>query len=259
MQTNLEDIIRAYLNNQLPPEEKQTFEQRLSDDPVFAAQAAEVATLQAAIQEAGDQELEAQLTTYSKELKQMDATVFPSPAPNINIRKLTSYSRIVYAAAVLIGLIVIVLPLWLMNRSGTSVAAVTTEEIYAANFTIPPVPEARSNDKQSAWRQSYGQGDYKTAVTQLEALLADATFTGRSEAYLHLGIAQLALGNADDALPALTQVREESFDWESAQWYSALALLKLKRLDAAKQILHQISKQNMHPHHKQAKSVLERL
>ena len=258
MQENLNDIIRDYLKNQLPPAEKTAFEQRLSDDPDFAIQAAEAATLQAGIEAEGDRELEAKLLSYSKELNQMNATVFSSPPTSINIRKLTSYSRMVYAAAVLIGLIVVVLPLWLMNRSGSTITA-SPKEIYANNFTIPPVPEARSNDEPVQWRQSYARADYKTTAAQLEGLLSDATFTGRSEAFYYLGIAQMALGNFDAAHTALEQVREESFDWESAQWYSALALLQLNKMDAAKQLFDQISKQNTHPNQRQAKAILEGL
>lgn len=259
MERNLQEIVQAYLNNQLPPEETDAFEQRLANDPDFAARAAEEASLQAALQTEGDQELEAKLLTYAKELNQMDVTLSTSaPAPG-NTRKLTAYSRLVYAAAVLVGIIVILLPLWLMKHQGITTPVESPEEIYATNFSIPPVPEARSADGQAPWRQPYAQGDYKTTVQQLEALLADPTFTSRSEAFYYLGIAQLALGNSDAALQALAQVREESFDWEAAQWYSALALLERQRLQEAKHLFQQISKQTTHPQQKQAAEILKRL
>lgn len=258
MQTNMNDIIRAYLTDQLPPAERDAFEQRLTDDPEFAAEAAETATLYAAIQAEGDRELEAKLITYAKPQHQMDATVmYPNPTKT-NIRKMTSYARIVYAAAVLVGLIVVILPLWLMNRSDATITA-TPEEIYATNFTIPPAPEARGAEQATQWRRHFARGDYKTTIAQLEGLLADTTFTGRSEAFYYLGIAQLASANPEAALQALAQVREESFDWDSAQWYSALAQLKLGQTDAARQTLTRISNQPNHVHQKQAKELLEQL
>ncbi len=258
MQTNMNDIIRAYLTNQLPPAERDAFEQRLSDDPEFAAEAAEAATLYEAIQTEGDLALEAKLITYAKAQHQMDATVIYSNPTKTNIRKMTSYARIVYAAAVLVGLIVVILPLWLMNRSDATITA-TPEEIYATNFTIPPVPEARGAEQATQWQRHFARGDYKTTIAQLEGLLADTTFTGRSEAFYYLGIAQLASGNPEAALQALAQVREESFDWDSAQWYSALAQLKLGQTDAARQTLTRISNQTNHVHQKQAKEILEQL
>lgn len=251
-------LIKRYRTGQLPPEEKTAFELRLASDPEFAAEAAEAAEFLAAVQEEGDQALEQQLIQYSKELNGMTATI-SSPQPTAtNVRKMTSYSRIVYAAAVLIGLIAVVLPLWLINRPGTMTVPVA-EEVYAANFTIPPAPEARSEGANAEWREAFARKDYASAAAQLESMLADTTFTGRSEAFLYLGIAQLALNQPEKALPALKQVSEDSFDWESAQWYSALALLKLKRLDDAGQLLDRIARQTDHPYRQQADTIRKQL
>ncbi|MBK8923335.1 MAG: hypothetical protein IPM81_17795 [Saprospirales bacterium] len=259
MQEEIIDLVRKYLANQLPPEEKAAFEQRLAADPAFAAAAAETATVFKALVAAGDRELEEKLMALSKELNQMNASALTPNRTSVNIRAMTSYSRIIYAAAVLVGLLVIVLPLWLMNRPDGA-APDAPEDIYAANFTIPPAPEARSEESSAAkWRQAFAQGDYKTSVAQLEGLLADTTFTGRSEASLYLGIAQLALDNPGAALQALRQVNSDSFDWESAQWYSALALLKSNRIEEAKQVFRRIAGQNAHPHHNEAKKILSEL
>lgn len=253
------DIVRKYLANQLPPEEKAAFEQRLAADPAFAAAAAETATVFNAIAAAGDQELEEKLKALSKELNQMNAIASTPNSTSANIRTMTSYSRIIYAAAILVGLLVVVLPLWLMNRPDGA-APDAPEDIYAANFTIPPAPEARGDDGAGQrWRPAFARGDYKTAAAQLEGLLADTTFTGRSEASLYLGIAQLALDDPGAALQTLSRVSSDSFDWDSAQWYSALALLKSKRVGEARQIFARIAGQNSHPYQHAAKKILNGL
>ena len=255
MKKNLDKLIRAYLLNQLSPEEKQALEQRLAADPAFAAEAAEAATLQAAIQAEGDRLLEAQLLDYANTLKQ-GATLSVVPGTKSKIRKISPYSRILYAAAILAGILAVALPLLLLNRGG----AESPEKIYAANFSIPALPETRSGDAPAEWRRHYTGRDYQAAASRLETLLADPAFTtGRSEAALYLGVSLLAQDKFEAALKAFGQVSADSYDWEAAQWYSALAMLRLKRLDAAKQSLERIARQQTHPNRKQAARILEQL
>jgi anti-sigma-K factor RskA len=246
----LYESLRKYRLNQLSAEEKAAFEQQLNDDPVFAAGVAEYATMLAAIQQEGDRQLETQLSEQAKILLQTEEQ------PNLQtskVRTMTTFRRILYAAAAVIVLLLVALPFWLNNRDSQ-----TPEQIFAAHFSVPSVPEVRDATPQ-AWREAYTKGDYQQAVASLNTLLADQTFTQRSEASLYLGVSQLALGNASEALAAFQKVSQDSYDWESAQWYSALALLKLGKKDEAKIIVDDIVHRSGHPHNKEAKEVFSEL
>lgn len=246
----LYESLRKYRLNQMSAEEKADFEQRLTNDPAFASEAAEYATILDVIRLEGDRQLDAQLSEQAKILFQTEAR------PNLltsKTRNMMTFRRILYAAAAAVVLLLIALPFWLNNR-----VSQTPEQIFAAHFTAPLAPEVRDASRQ-AWREAYAKGDYQQTVGELNTLLADQTFTQRSEASLYLGVSQLALGNANEALAAFKQVSRDSYDWESAQWYSALAFLKLGKKDDAKIIVDDIVHQSGHPYNKEAKEVLAEL
>lgn len=242
----LYESLRKYRLNQLSAEEKADFERRLANDPAFASEVAGYATMLAAIQQEGDRQLDTQLSGYAKELSQTESQ-------SSKIQTMTTYRRILYAAAAAVALLLIALPFWLNNRAGQ-----TPEQIFAAHFTAPSAPQVRDAAPQ-AWREAYAKGDYQQAATELSTLLADQTFTQRSEASFYLGVSQLALGNASEALTTFKQVSRDSYDWEPAQWYSALALLKLSKKDDAKIIIDDIVHQSGHLYNKEAKEVLTEL
>ncbi|GAB4487521.1 MAG: hypothetical protein OHK0019_02670 [Saprospiraceae bacterium] len=246
MNETLYESLRKYRLNKMSAEEKADFEQKLANDPAFATEVAEYATVLAALQQEGDRQLDAQLSGYAKELLQTGFQ--PS-----KVRRMTTFRRILYVAAAAVALLLVAIPFWLNNR-----VSQTPEQIFAAHFTPLPAPEVRDASPQ-AWREAYAKGDYQRAVGELNTILADQTVTQRSEASLYLGVSQLALGNTKEALAAFRQVSRDSYDWESAQWYSALALLKLGKKDDAKIIVDDIVHQSGHPYNKEAKAVLAEL
>lgn len=251
----LYDLLRQYESGKMSEAEKNTFEQRLADDPAFATEIAEYAAMNAAIREEGDRRLEADLTVYGKKLMMnMDAQTLSFPARETKVRSISMYSRIIYAAAAVVALLVVVLPLWLMNRPDAPIAT-SSEELYAANFSIPPAPEAR-DAKAEAWRNAYAKGNYKATIDELNILLSDPSFLQKSEAYHFLGISLLASGDPEAAIKALDQVSADSYDRESADWYTALALLKLDRTEDARQAFQAIAAQKTHTFARQAKEML---
>lgn len=246
----LYELLRKHRLNQLSAEEKADFERRLADDPAFAAEVAEYATMLAAIQQEGDRQLDAQLTEHAKTLMQTEASPLLQ-APKV--RTMTIYRRILYAAAAVVALALVALPFWLNHG-----VSQTPEQLFAAHFAAPPAPEVRDAAPQ-AWREAYAQGDYQSAAKDLSVLLADTTFTQRSEASFYLGVTQLALGNTNEALSALKQVSRDSYDSEAAQWFSALALLKSGKTEEAEIIVDDIVHQSSHPYNKEARELLENL
>ncbi|MCB0544655.1 MAG: hypothetical protein KDC61_14265 [Saprospiraceae bacterium] len=257
MNETLYNLLRQYQSGQLSAEEKTAFEKRLSEDPSFATEAGEYATCLLAIHEEGDRLLSDKLSVYAKNLSEMNATPISLEQTKVKTHRISTYTRLAYLAAAIFVLFVVALPLWLADGS-THPEAESTDEMFAANFSIPPAPEARDDDA-TPWRTAYGKGDYPGAIQNLEVLLADPAFKGRSEANHYLGVSYLAIGKPAKALNALTKVSPDSYDWESAQWYSALSLIKLGRTEDATSLLSEIAGQASHPQQKQAKKMLETL
>lgn len=258
MQEDIVHLVRQYLRGQLTQEERAAFEQQLTQDQEFAAIAVEAASTLLAIERQGDRELEANLTEYAREILAAQApdlrATFSSPEKE---RRIALYSRLARLAAVLIGILAIALPLWLLNRPDSPLT--TPEELYATNFTVPAVPQTRSSEEAEAWRRAYAKGDYTSAARQLEDLLEDPAGPARSETLLYLGICRLDIGKPEAAIAALSQVSPESYDWETAQWYTALALLKLDKQKELRQLLQDITGQTNHPYAAKAKQLLEQL
>ncbi|MBX2891264.1 MAG: tetratricopeptide repeat protein [Saprospiraceae bacterium] len=246
----LYEFLRKYRLHQLSAEEQTAFEQRLTDDPAFAQEVSEYATMLAAIQQEGDRQLEARLSEYAQELLQAEKEPVLQTS---NVRAMNTYRKFFYAATAVLALLLAALPFLLNEGPGQ-----TPEQLFAAHFATPAAPAVR-DAAPSAWQTAYAQGDYAAAVAGLQQLLGDASFARRSEALLYLGVSQLALGKADEALAALRQVSSDSYDWDAAQWYTALALLKAGKVDEAKIIVDDVVHQNGHPFQKEAKALKAQL
>ncbi|AFL81154.1 hypothetical protein Aeqsu_1671 [Aequorivita sublithincola DSM 14238] len=149
------------------------------------------------------------------------------PARNLN-SKILWYS----IAAVMVGLIGI---FWMMQSNSTS------EKIFAENFKpdigLPLKMGATNNLEFYEGMLDYKQENYNEAIAKWEVLIKDNPENDTVNYFL--GVANLALGNADKSLKFLqneTRFQQGIFK-EDAAYYTALAKIKKGEFEEAKILL----------------------
>lgn len=244
------NTLREYRLNQLSAKEKAAFEERLATDPIFAKEAAEYAAILEAIQQKGDQMLDAQLTEYAEKLLETETT--PVTLYTSNARKMTARRRFLYAAAAVFLLLVAALLFFPPSK-------LTTEEIYASNFSEKSLSRASRDINKEPWLADYERGDFSKVIKDLNDSLANSSFEKRTAAYLYIGVSKLAQGHPAEALTSLEQISRSSYDYEEAQWFRAMALLNMGKKKEAKTIIDDIVQQSGHLYHEQAEKVQQEL
>ncbi len=253
------ESIKQYLNRDLSESDRFAFENQLKTDPEFAEEVATWAAIYQGLQEHGDEKLSAELTELGKTFLQQQ-TAAPDMHAKTNPEKLKSrfeWPRWAYAAAALILLLVIALPLYqkLGNNDNTYASA---GDLYAKHFKLPAVEGVRGNNG-GPWRTAYEQRKFPEAIAALEQLLSDPENRRPSNTHLYLGLSQLGLSQAAQAVASFEQVSPNSEEWSDAQWYTALAYLKLNDITKAKTMLQAIKNEARHPWQAEAAEILKQL
>ncbi len=253
MEQQTYDLFRRYALGQLPENERHAFEQRLHSDAAFAEEVTAWAAVHNEIQAEGDRRLEEVLRDLGKKLMQENSPELNAAPPG----RVFHLPRWVYAAAAAVLLVLIARPVYQLLQPAAPALA-SNQSLVEQHFRVPQVPEVR-DAQVTAWREAYQNKNYEKAITDLEKLLADPSYAGRSEAQLYLGISHLAAGQGRQALDALQQVAPDSYDWDDAQWYSALAYLIVDDVVHAKLTLQYIAVQNGNTRQKEAQEMLKEL
>lgn len=252
------ELIEKFYRGTLSPEEKKDFEHRLSTEKAFAAEVREYARLYQLLQHEGDRQLERKLQPLGKKLLGEYKDRLPSyTTPESKETTMLTFSKTLYIAAAVVGLLLIMLPFLLTNR-GQENEGVAIEELYTDSFKLPPAPEARA-EAIAPWKEAYMAGEYEKVIALLSARLSDSTYRYRSEAYLYLGASQMALKKPLEAIEVLHQVSESSFYYAEAQWLRSLALLQLGRADEAAELLQGIAEEANHPYQQKAAEIIDQL
>jgi tetratricopeptide (TPR) repeat protein len=255
----LYDSIKQYKNRQMPEAERLAFESRIKSDPDFAAEVSAWAAIYAGIQEKGDADLNAELTMLGRQLLQEQSGA-PEMTASVNrdaVARRFAIPRWVYAAAALFLLLMVAWPVYqrLNNPENTYASA---ETLYNEHFRQPGATTVRGGGT-APWRAAYEQKRYAEAITELTKEIANTPGQPHSEAYLYLGLAQLGAGQAKEAIEAFRQVGSDSTYADDAQWYQALAYLKLGDIDNAKKLLQAIAAQTGHEKRGEAGMMWKRL
>jgi len=235
------NLIARYHAGKLTEAERAGFEERLRTDAAFTEEVAIWAAVYQGIQEEGDRMLDAKLGDLGRALWLKEDT--ESPLQAVTAPKMTAkrfqMPRWIYAAAAVLLLLLLAWPVWQSLNPSDPIYA-SNDALFAKHLSLPPAPQVR-DEKTIPWQEAYRRGQYPEAIAALEQLAADSTTARRSETYLYLGLSYLAAGQAKAALDALQKIGPESFDWEDAQWYQALAYLKGNDSAEAKAILQNIA------------------
>ena len=259
MENLLYDRIKQYQNRQMTEADRMAFEDQVKTDPDFANEVAAWSTIYQAIQKNGDEALHAELMDIGEGLlkQQSDA---PDMTATVNPEKLKSrfsVPRWVYAAAALLLLLVIALPLY-QRLSSPEATYASTDDLFREYFRQPPTEGVRDIATNN-WKEAYNQGKYGEAITALEALLTDPNNRRPSRTHLYIGLSYLGLQQDQKAIEAFQKVGHDSEEWGDAQWYSAMAWLKLGDAKNAKALLQSIADETGHSWTGEPRQILEKL
>lgn len=239
------DIIENYLAGTLSVEDKQEVEARMLTDQEFAQRVEILKSLPHLVDESSldfRNELEGIYQEYQQ--KQKPSRTLPPRTYWI-------------AASLALLLSVIGLLIWLLPTS------LTSQEIYAANFTMPADNITVRNDQsvasalQSAM-EAYNVQDYTTAITHFEDFLQGES--AHVPALFYSGVSYLALaevGKAIQNLQKVTQIQDPTYAI-SAQWYLGLAYLKQNNTEQARKIFSSL-KESGSSYASKADTVLQQL
>ncbi|WP_432412504.1 tetratricopeptide repeat protein [Rasiella sp. SM2506] len=221
--------IENYLNNELTPDEKITFEKAIQEDPSVGKKVAEVKQLLFGIETAV---LKNDLDTYHEELNPV-RKVHTEHSDTIEIPKKTNTMALVYsmAAAIVIAFGIF----WFMKDLNTP------ERVFAKHFKPDPgLPTVMSTTNDYSFYEGmvdYKRKEYGVAITKWKKLLPEKENNDTLDYFL--GVAYLAEGNAEKSLEYLepTQKFSNGIFKEDAPYYKALAKIKLGQIEEATKLL----------------------
>lgn len=230
------ELIEQYLGGDLPAAERDKFDRLLQADQALRSELLLHQELHDAL---GNQELR----SFEKLVRQagedyIKKNEFETPGPPIKYWQM--------AAAVLV-LLVAGIGLYLATHREPD-----AEQLFAAYFTPYEVPGNLRSEETSVTSQvsfseglsSYSKGQFQEAVVHFNEAVKEnpdqmmAVFL-RGVSYLHIGNVKLA----EEDLKAVIADKNNLFS-DQAKWYLALNYLKQERLEEAKSLLEELSKEN---------------
>lgn len=230
----LPTLVQAYLDQQLPPAEREALEKAMAEDPKLAE---EVKYYQELLLGLGGLELthfQTKLGSWeAKQRKSRPGRLWSGPA-------LIAAS---IALMLLIGAYV-----WWQSQDQPDAPA-----LFASYFTpyenVLTQRDPQGDSLLQLGLDAYDAQQYERAQSLLETYFAAAP--QRKGEQLYLGICYLINKQYPPALIRFEQARQDPLYREQARWYEALTLLRMGKRDAAKTTLIRIT-QVEGPHFQQA-------
>lgn len=233
--------IEAYLTNELSPEERAVFEEKIRTDPEFAEEVALQRDTHSLVEVAATLDYKAELQRIDAEMESMQRQPF--------FRLMT-----VRIAAMLLVLFACVYTIVFFQYNN--------QQLFGEAFSPYPdkymyrgeMPAADSLMKSGM--EAYNQGEYSRAIPYFSQLVQTSEQPGAS---LYLGISFLSVDNPKAALPAFDLASLSATWTETANWYRALALIQDGQDKAAKAVLEDIRQQETNGYREQATELLVKL
>ena len=225
---NLE-YIESYFNEELTPEKKREFEQRITADPVFAEEVAFSLSSKQAIAAVGIEQRERFKDVYA-EYKHVTQAKKQQPAL---LRKLWPWAAV---AAILAG-IIFGWNTWLRSPSSTELA----DKYIKENFQTLSVSMGNNEDSLQAGLRLYNANRLEEALKQFENIAVNDT--SLIEAKKYAGIVSLRLEQYDKAINYFSKIENIKLHANPGKFYHALVLIKRSQpgdMETAKQLLQQV-------------------
>lgn len=138
-------------------------------------------------------------------------------------------------------------------------SAPTSEELFQKYFTPFPQAVLRSGTNTTETKEAlktYREGNYNLAVEKIQILLQNDP--NSSSLTMCLGSAYLSLNKSEEAINTLNAIARGNTNWEEAQWYTALALLRMGNDSKLRTFLNKIIRYDG-VHKEEAVELLERI
>ncbi len=238
-----EELINAYLDGKLSPEDKRLFEQLLDEQPEYKKLLEEHRQFKIAV----TLEERSKIKDFLLEVDQ-DQKSKTQPGTGW---KSWLFSGVAACVIVLGGLF-----LW------TNLSMTPGQKIYKSyyeaypNLIAPTVRgESQANLKSDAFL-AFDNQEYEKAAVLFENLRQEPN---SEYAVFYLGICQLELGRPEKAIPLFQQVQEDAAnpDKITANWYEALGYFQLNKLEEGKALVRQVATAEGHALQAKAKELAE--
>jgi hypothetical protein len=217
------DYIEEYLNHQLTVEERNSFDEKLQSDEIFAKEVEEQVLLSNSFDEIQAHKLLLRFSDIEQELEGGKEKYFGFPI----------YLKWAASVAVLAVLSLVVY----LNTSNSN------QDLFLAYYTTYPnveSPISRSDASGEEVWKLYEAGNYAAAFIQFEQALVvnEADLASR----FYMGICAVELNRVTIAQEAFMKVAadKDGAYYEQAQWYLALSYLKTGNQEAANNGLKEI-------------------
>lgn len=216
MKPDLKDQVRNYLHNKMDEKEKRAFDLKIRSDPDFREEVREQIRM---IESAG-----------RAEIRQMAEEAYDEEEDKRRKKRKDTFSGLGVAAGLL--LIFSLLLIFILPKS------VEPEELFSEYYEFP-VLSLRSGDEDSVWNsvmESYLPGpgqDFEKALKGFEFVLADSALALKyaDMAHFYVGICLLETDRAAEAVKEFDAVDSNAVGiWVEADWYEALASLRLEEI-----------------------------
>lgn len=234
-----EELINAYLEGTLSPEDKELFENLIAQNPEYMAE------LEA------HRKLKAAITLSEREnLKGFLASIEPKETKVKTNTKSWLFSAAAACIVVIVGYF-----LW------TTLSMSPGEKLYARHYETYPnliAPSTRGEagaDLKAEAFLAYDNGNFEQAAALFEKLQAQSN---SEYALLYLGICQLELGRPEKAVPVLNLIPSSSDSKGITSWYEALGYFKLNMMDKGKAAL-QVTAAKANSFQTEAQAILKEL
>ncbi|MEM7657712.1 MAG: hypothetical protein AAF399_16390 [Bacteroidota bacterium] len=260
--SELIESIRLYLSNQMQDEERQLFEQRMTNEPWLAQEVSQFQALQQGLNAIHLQEMKSQLTQWETERKAQ------APSTTRDVRPFWQKASIQYMAiAAALALLLAIGGIFYVSHEATD----SYESLLAMELAEVPNPNllrggSATLDSTVVWyRQGvvhYVAGEYESAIqTWNKCMLVDSLSAeaNRDELSFFLGISHVKLGQTDQAIRNLQQVNADTRFFPSAEYYLALAGMQANDTTMTLHQLERISQESAHPYAEKSQQLLQAL
>lgn len=240
-----EELINAYLEGTLSPEDQELFEKLLEEQPEYKKLLEEHKKVKIAItlQERND------LKAFLKEIDQKEKDRQKPSSPF----KSWLFSGIAACLIVITGFF-----LWInLSMNPGEKLFKSYYETYP-NLVAPTVRGDQESTLKSDAFLAFDNGDFENAASLFDRLQNEA---GGDYAAFYSGICQLELGRPEKAIPLFQKVNENASqpDKITAIWFEALGYFLLNKLPEGKSLMTKVAASPGHPLQNRAQEILEKL
>lgn len=236
------DTIEAYLNNQLNPAERESFEKQLADNPELKQAVERFRQSEEVLDVVIREDLRQKMQQWRKEM--------PPPKP-----KIFTLTRSIAAALILIAAASTFIIIQINRYSNESLALRYFEAFDEGN----PMG-AQESDKLKAGINAFEKGEYAQAINILSDIPEDHPEFDKAQ--LYIGSAYMKLKKFDKSQPYFERILAMNYSLlkDLAQWNLLLAWLGAGQTDAEfYDLLDKIRSDSNHRYHSKAQKLLKDL